>query len=180
MQPTPLPVPAARAILAVNQNEESDMKRIKDMVDEANAVVTHAPAEEMTALHGQDGVTFVDLRDPRELERDGMIPRAFHCPRGMLEFWIDPESPYAKPQFQTGNRFVFYCASGWRSALSARTGFLKSNGEALRELKQNAISVNKAKVDDSYTITEKDLISGKFVLLQRGKKNYFVLVADTD
>ena len=121
MQPTPLPVPAARAILAVNQNEESDMKRIKDMVDEANAVVTHAPAEEMTALHGQDGVTFVDLRDPRELERDGMIPRAFHCPRGMLEFWIDPESPYAKPQFQTGNRFVFYCASGWRSALSART-----------------------------------------------------------
>lgn len=66
------------------------------------------------------------------------------------------------------------------AALSARTGFLKSNGEALRELKQNAISVNKAKVDDSYTITEKDLISGKFVLLQRGKKNYFVLVADTD
>ena len=66
------------------------------------------------------------------------------------------------------------------AALSARTGFLKSNREALRELKQNAISVNKAKVDDSYTITEKDLISGKFVLLQRGKKNYFVLVADTD
>jgi rhodanese-related sulfurtransferase len=121
MHPTPLPVPAARAILAVNQHEESDMKRIKDMVAEANAVVTHAPAEEMTALHSQDGVTFVDLRDPRELERDGMIPGAFHCPRGMLEFWIDPESPYAKPQFQTGNRFVFYCASGWRSALSART-----------------------------------------------------------
>lgn len=66
------------------------------------------------------------------------------------------------------------------AALSARTGFLKSNGEALRELKQNAISVNKVKVDDSYTITGNDLISGKFVLLQRGKKNYFVLVADTD
>jgi rhodanese-related sulfurtransferase len=49
-----------------------------------------------------------------------MIPGAFHCPRGMLEFWIDPESPYAKPQFQTGDRFVFYCASGWRSALSAK------------------------------------------------------------
>ncbi len=121
MQTTPLPMTAARAILAINQHEESDMKRIKDMVAEANAVVTHAPAEEMKALHGQDGVTFVDLRDPRELERDGMIPGAFHCPRGMLEFWIDPESPYAKPQFQTGNRFVFYCASGWRSALSART-----------------------------------------------------------
>jgi len=97
------------------------MKRIKDMVAEANAQVAHAPATEMMALHGQEDVLFVDLRDPRELERDGMIPGAFHCPRGMLEFWIDPESPYAKPQFQSGKRIVFYCASGWRSALSART-----------------------------------------------------------
>ena len=96
------------------------MKRVKDMVAEANAMVDHAPAAELTALHGQDRVTFVDLRDPRELDREGMIPGAFHCPRGMLEFWIDPESPYAKEAFQTGNRFVFYCASGWRSALSAR------------------------------------------------------------
>lgn len=95
------------------------MKRVKDMVAEANAQIDHAPAAEMIPLLGQPGVTFVDLRDPRELARDGMIPGAFHCPRGMLEFWIDPESPYAKPQFQTGNRFVFYCASGWRSALSA-------------------------------------------------------------
>lgn len=97
------------------------MKRIKDMVAEANAVVAHAPAAQMLDLHGTKGVTFVDLRDPRELEREGMIPGAFHCPRGMLEFWIDPESPYAKPQFQSGGRFVFYCASGWRSALAART-----------------------------------------------------------
>ena len=97
------------------------MKKASDMVAEANAVIDHAPASEMLALHGQEGVTFVDLRDPRELEREGMIPGAFHCPRGMLEFWIDPESPYAKPQFQSGDRFVFYCASGWRSALSART-----------------------------------------------------------
>ena len=96
------------------------MKRIKDMVAEANEIVSHAAASDMMALHSQEGVTFVDLRDPRELERDGMIPGAFHCPRGMLEFWIDPESPYAKPQFQSGDRFVFYCASGWRSALSAR------------------------------------------------------------
>jgi rhodanese-related sulfurtransferase len=100
--------------------KETAMKRASDMVAEANALVDHAPAQDMLALHGQEGVTFVDLRDPRELERDGMIPGAFHCPRGMLEFWIDPESPYAKPQFQTGDRFVFYCASGWRSALSAR------------------------------------------------------------
>ncbi len=94
------------------------MKRIKDMVAEANARIDHAPAADLLGLHGDPGVTFVDLRDPRELEREGMIPGAFHCPRGMLEFWVDPDSPYAKPQFQTGNRFVFYCASGWRSALS--------------------------------------------------------------
>ena len=96
------------------------MKRVKDMVDAANAVVDHLPASEVLALHGAEGVTFVDLRDVRELQRDGLIPGAFHCPRGMLEFWIDPESPYAKEAFQTGGRFVFYCASGWRSALSAR------------------------------------------------------------
>jgi len=96
------------------------MKRIKDMVAEANEVVDTITAEEAMALHGQAGVTFVDLRDPRELQRDGMVPDAFHCPRGMLEFWIDPESPYAKEQFQSGDRFVFYCASGWRSALSAK------------------------------------------------------------
>jgi len=96
------------------------MKHVKDMVAEANAVVDHLPATEAMALHGAEGITFVDLRDPRELARDGMIPGAFHCPRGMLEFWIDPESPYAKPQFQSGNRFVFYCGSGWRSALSAK------------------------------------------------------------
>lgn len=96
------------------------MKRVKDMVAEANAMVEHAPASELLTLHGADGVTFVDLRDVRELERDGMIPGAFHCPRGMLEFWIDPDSPYAKDQFQKGGRFVFYCASGWRSALSAQ------------------------------------------------------------
>ncbi|MCB1391284.1 MAG: rhodanese-like domain-containing protein [Rhodobacteraceae bacterium] len=95
------------------------MRRVKDMVAEANEKVEHAPAADLLSLLGAEGVTFVDLRDPRELEREGMIPGAFHCPRGMLEFWIDPESPYAKPQFQTDNRFVFYCASGWRSALSA-------------------------------------------------------------
>ena len=96
------------------------MKRIKDMVAEANAVVRHAPAADLFALHGTEGVTFVDLRDPRELEREGMIPGAFHCPRGMLEFWIDPESPYAKPVFQEDKTFVFYCASAWRSALATK------------------------------------------------------------
>lgn len=96
------------------------MKHVKDMVAEANEVVHTLTAKDAMALHGTEGVTFVDLRDPRELERDGMIEGAFHCPRGMLEFWIDPESPYAKERFWSGDRFVFYCASGWRSALSAK------------------------------------------------------------
>ncbi len=96
------------------------MKHVKDMVAAANEEVDCLSAEEAMALQGQEGVTFVDLRDPRELQRDGMIDGAFHCPRGMLEFWIDPDSPYAKEKFQSGDRFVFYCASGWRSALSAK------------------------------------------------------------
>ncbi|MFV0243834.1 MAG: rhodanese-like domain-containing protein [Qingshengfaniella sp.] len=97
------------------------MKQVKDLVAEANAIVQHAPAAALLDLHGCADVTFVDLRDIRELAREGMIPGAFHCPRGMLEFWLDPTSPYAKTLFQTGGRFVFYCASGWRSALAART-----------------------------------------------------------
>ncbi len=96
------------------------MKRVKDMVAEANEIVDGLTAQEALALQGDPTVQFVDLRDVRELQRDGLVPGAFHCPRGMLEFWIDPESPYAKPQFQEDKRFVFYCASGWRSALSAR------------------------------------------------------------
>ena len=65
------------------------------------------------------GVVFVDLRDVRELEREGMIPGAFHCPRGMLEFWIDPDSPYHKDVFAADKEFVFYCNGAWRSALAA-------------------------------------------------------------
>lgn len=97
------------------------MKRVKDMVAEANAVVDGLPAAEAIGLLGRPDVTFVDLRDVRELKREGAAPGAFHCPRGMLEFWLDPESPYAKEEFQSGNRFVFFCAAGWRSALAART-----------------------------------------------------------
>jgi rhodanese-related sulfurtransferase len=70
---------------------------------------------------GPADVVFVDLRDVRELEREGLIPGAFHCPRGMLEFWIDPESPYFKDVFGSGKEFVFYCNAAWRSALAADT-----------------------------------------------------------
>ena len=64
---------------------------------------------------------FVDLRDVREGWREGTIPGAYHAPRGMLEFWVDPASPYARDTFQQSKRFVFFCASGWRSALSTKT-----------------------------------------------------------
>ena len=96
-------------------------KGYKALLEEANAAVQTLEVGEAVALHGDPGVVFVDIRDIRELEREGRVPGAVHVPRGMLEFWIDPESPYAKPQFQSGGRFVFYCASGWRSALAART-----------------------------------------------------------
>ncbi len=90
------------------------------MAKASRAVTTLTPKEAMT-LAGRDDVVFIDLRDPRELEREGRMPGAVHCPRGMLEFWIDPESPYAKPVFQEDKRFVFFCAGGWRSALAAET-----------------------------------------------------------
>jgi rhodanese-related sulfurtransferase len=93
----------------------------KALLGEATAKVATLSASEAIALHGREDVVFVDLRDPRELEREGRIPGAFHCPRGMLEFWIDPESPYHKPVFAEDKRFVFFCAGGWRSALSAAT-----------------------------------------------------------
>jgi rhodanese-related sulfurtransferase len=93
----------------------------KNMLDEANAKIQTLEVADAMALYGRDDVVFVDLRDPRELEREGRIPGAVHCPRGMLEFWIDPESPYHKPVFAQDKTFVFFCAAGWRSALSTAT-----------------------------------------------------------
>jgi rhodanese-related sulfurtransferase len=96
-------------------------KTVKSMVDEAMAAITTYSVEEAVDLHGRDDVQFVDLRDVRELEREGIIPGAFHAPRGMLEFWVDPESPYHKPLFAQNKQFVLFCAMGWRSALAAKT-----------------------------------------------------------
>ncbi|WP_201831495.1 rhodanese-like domain-containing protein [Microvirga zambiensis] len=93
----------------------------KTLLDEANAKIETLPVADAIALQGREDVVFVDLRDPRELEREGRLPGAVHCPRGMLEFWIDPESPYHKPVFAQDKTFVFFCAGGWRSALSAAT-----------------------------------------------------------
>lgn len=96
-------------------------KGIKALLAEANAEIETLSVADAMALHGQQDVTFVDLRDPRELDRDGRMPGAFSCTRGMLEFWIDPESPYHKPVFAEDRKFVFFCAGGWRSALAAKT-----------------------------------------------------------
>jgi rhodanese-related sulfurtransferase len=96
-------------------------KGYKALLAEAEAEIETLPAEQALRLHGDGGVVFVDLRDPREIQREGRIPGSFSCPRGMLEFWVDPESPYAKPVFAEPKRFLFYCASGWRSALAAKT-----------------------------------------------------------
>ena len=96
-------------------------KGFRQMVDEAKARIKTISLEEAKTRHGQSDVVFVDLRDIRELEREGMIPGAFHCPRGMLEFWLDPESPYHKDVFSSGKEFVFYCNGAWRSALAADT-----------------------------------------------------------
>jgi rhodanese-related sulfurtransferase len=93
----------------------------RSLVADANARIETLPAEEAVKLHGRYDVVLVDIRDPRELEREGHVPGAFHCTRGMLEFWIDPESPYHKPIFAEDKRFVFFCAGGMRSALAAAT-----------------------------------------------------------
>lgn len=93
----------------------------KDLLDRAMAEVETLEPAAAKALLGRDDTVFVDIRDPRELQREGKIPGAFHAPRGMLEFWIDPSSPYYKEIFGSGKRFVFYCQSGWRSALSTQT-----------------------------------------------------------
>jgi rhodanese-related sulfurtransferase len=91
------------------------------LVAAAEREIETLSADAAVALHGRDEIVFVDLRDIRELNREGRVPGAFHCPRGMLEFWIDPESKYHKPAFAQDKRFVFFCAAGQRSALATAT-----------------------------------------------------------
>ena len=93
-------------------------KGCKQLVAEANRRIRTLSVADAMKKGDDPNVVFVDIRDVRELERDGMIPGAFHAPRGMLEFWVDPDSPYYKDVFGSGKEFVFYCASAWRSALA--------------------------------------------------------------
>ena len=93
---------------------------VKKLVDEANKIVATISVEEAKKKLKDNNYIFVDIRDFRELKREGKIPGAFSCPRGMLEFWIDPDSPYHKEIFNQNKTYIFYCASAWRSALAGK------------------------------------------------------------
>lgn len=105
-----------------------------DMVAAARARITEVETRDAIALLDDPGVVIVDLRDIRERERSGYIPGSFHCPRGMLEFWVDPQSPYFKEIFGQDKQFVFHCASGWRSALAVAV--LQDMGFAAAHLRE--------------------------------------------
>jgi len=96
-------------------------KGIKQLIAEAEKRSQGISIDEAKQRLGDENTVFVDLRDVRELEREGMIPGAFHAPRGMLEFWVDPESPYYKPVFAEGKTFILYCQADWRGTLAAAT-----------------------------------------------------------
>ena len=96
-------------------------KGIKQLIAEAEKKSKSISVEDAQKRYGDADTVFVDLRDVRELEREGMIPGAFHAPRGMLEFWVDPDSPYYKPVFAEGKTFILYCQADWRGTLSAAT-----------------------------------------------------------
>lgn len=93
-------------------------KGYKELIREARERIVTLSLEEAQAKLDQPDTVFVDIRDVRELEREGLIPGALHAPRGMLEFWVDPDSPYHKPVFAEDKEFVLYCASAWRSSLA--------------------------------------------------------------
>ena len=97
-------------------------KGFQQLVDEAMAQVTTYSVDEVKARLADGRMQIVDIRDPRELEREGTVPGALLAPRGMLEFWVDPASPYFKPVFADESKeFVLFCGAGWRSALATKT-----------------------------------------------------------
>lgn len=95
-------------------------KGIKELCEEAETVIETMTVKEVMKVSADDSVQLVDIRDIRELWRDGAIPGATHAPRGMLEFWVDPKSPYHREEFASGKKFIFFCAGGMRSALAAQ------------------------------------------------------------
>ena len=95
-------------------------KGYKALVAEAESQIETMSIEGAKAAVA-DGALLVDLRDVRELRREGKIPGAVHAPRGMLEFWIDPDSPYHREVLSSASRLILYCNLGWRSALAAKS-----------------------------------------------------------
>jgi rhodanese-related sulfurtransferase len=93
----------------------------KKLIEEAEKNIETLSVEDVAGLLDDEAVTIVDIRDIRELQREGKLPGAIHAPRGMLEFWVDPDSPYHRELFSEDKKFVFYCASAWRSALATQT-----------------------------------------------------------
>ena len=97
----------------------SSLRRgVKALIEEAQAAVPAISASEAVTLADDPGWLIVDVRDVRERARDGFISGSFHCPRGMVEFWIDPDSPYFKPEFAEQKKLLFHCAADWRSMLT--------------------------------------------------------------
>ena len=122
------------------------MKKLKttaaEMVASARARIEEIEADALVAVIDDPDVVIVDIRDIRERQRSGYIPGSVHAPRGMVEFWVDPESPYYKEVFgQDGKRYVFHCASGWRSALTVAT--LQEMGFEAAHLKNGFVSWEK-------------------------------------
>ena len=93
---------------------------VSEMIAAARLLINQVSVHEAAELQRLDAAILIDLRDVRELQKMGIVPRAFHAPRGMLEFWIDPDSIYYKDIFACGKKFLFYCNLGWRSALAAQ------------------------------------------------------------
>ena len=97
------------------------LKTVENMVSEAKSKINEIDAKDAIKFFNDENVIFIDIRDIRERQKLGFIPGSFHAPRGMLEFWIDPESPYFKDIFNTNKKYIFHCAAGWRSALAVST-----------------------------------------------------------
>ena len=97
------------------------IRPVRELVEAAKAELDNISPAEAQRRVAEDGALIVDIRDVRELQREGAIPGSNHSPRGMLEFWVDPESPYAKELFQEDREFILCCAGGMRSALAAKT-----------------------------------------------------------
>lgn len=97
-------------------------KSAAEMVKDARARIEEIDTANLIAILDDPNIVIVDIRDIRERQRSGFIPGSVHAPRGMIEFWIDPDSPYYKDVFgQEDKKYVFHCASGWRSSLTVAT-----------------------------------------------------------